>query len=344
MNLTAFTRELIDVESITRNEKSVGELLLQRLSTIVASTGGRVEPMEVEHDRFNVFAYWGTPVVTLSTHMDTVPPFFPSREDADFIWGRGSCDAKGIIAAMVGAAENLLVEGIRDFGLLFVVGEERNSAGAHAAAKSPRGSRYLINGEPTENKLAVGSKGALRYELIAQGRLAHSGYPQLGHSAIHDLLEVLHDLRQLALPQDELLGPTTLNVGTISGGHAPNVVADEARAEIMFRLVGDAGPVRKAVTHAIRGRVEFNEVLHTPPYHFSPLDGLATTVVAFTTDVPVLAETWGKPFLIGPGSIHVAHTNEEHISKTDLQAAAQIYADMTTQLLAAERAVAGGAR
>src|SRR4029077_8220630 len=196
--------------------------------------GGQFERMPVGANRDNVFACWGDPVVTLSTHMDTVPPFFASREDNEFIWGRGSCDAKGIIAAMIAAAEKLLAAGTRNFGLLFVVGEERDSAGARAAAAAtPRGSRFLINGEPTENHLALGSKGALRYEIKAHGKLAHSAYPELGHSAIHTLLEVLHDIRQIPLPQDDLLGASTLNVGTIAGGRAPNVVADHAAAEIM---------------------------------------------------------------------------------------------------------------
>src|SRR5579883_2868719 len=174
MHVFELTRALIDIESVTPNEKAVGEFLYRYLSDRAAATGGTVESIEVEPNRHNVLAYWGDPVVTLSTHMDTVPPFIPSREDDECIWGRGACDTKGIIAAMITAVENLLVEGLRGFALLFVVGEERNSAGAYAAAKDPRGSRYLINGEPTENKLALGSKGALRYEIIAEGKMAHS--------------------------------------------------------------------------------------------------------------------------------------------------------------------------
>jgi acetylornithine deacetylase len=273
--------------------------------------------------------------------MDTVPPFFPLSEDDEFFWGRGACDAKGIIAAMICAVEKLLAESVSDLGLLFVVGEERNSAGARVAAKTPRGSRYLINGEPTENKLCLASKGALRFELVAHGQLAHSGYPELGRSAIDGLLDVLEDIRHLPLPKDSLLGKTTLNIGTISGGRAPNVVADEARAEIMFRLVGDAAPVRDAVHEAVAGRVEACEVLYTPVFHFSAFDGLPTSVVAFTTDVPTLQETWGTPFLIGPGSIHVAHTAEERIAKQDLRDAVPIYARMAKRLLASHAEASG---
>ncbi len=333
MDLFELTRALVDIESVTNDEAAAGEFLFRHLSPLAAKYRGHVERMQVEAQRFNVFASWGKPVVTLSTHMDTVPPFLASREDDEFLWGRGACDAKGIIAAMICAVEKLLNEGISDLGLLFVVGEERNSAGARVAAKTPRGSRYLINGEPTENKLCVGSKGALRFELLANGRMAHSGYPELGRSAIDALLDVLQDIRRLALPEDSLLGKSTLNIGTISGGRAPNVVADEAGAELMFRLVGDAAPVREAVQKAVAGRVEVREVLHTPVFHFSAFDGLPTTVVAFTTDVPTLHETWGTPFLIGPGSIHVAHTAEERIAKRELRDAVPIYASMVRRLL-----------
>jgi acetylornithine deacetylase len=337
MDLFKLTRTLIDIDSVTPNEGEVGAYLLGYLSDLADRYGGKVERQELAPQRFNVFAHWGDPVVTLSTHMDTVPPFVPSREDDKYIWGRGACDAKGIVAAMMAAAVNLLENGIRDFGLLLVVGEERGSAGAMAAAKTLRGSHYLINGEPTENRLALASKGALRFEIIARGKLAHSAYPELGHSAIHTLLDVLQDIRSISLPHDPLLGASTLNIGTICGGRAPNVVADEARAEIMFRTIGDASPIREAVYAAVAGRAEAREVSHTPALRLSSFDGLPTTVVAFATDIPALGGQWGKPFLIGPGSIHVAHTAEEHIAKKSIVEAVEIYARMVTQLLAAQR-------
>ena len=228
MHLFELTRALVDIESTTNHEKNVGDYLFARLSALAGESNGQVQRISAEPNRDNVFASWGEPVVTLSTHMDTVPPYFASSEDDQFIFGRGACDAKGIIAAMMMAAERLLAAGTRNFGLLLLVGEERNSAGAKAAAASPRGSRFLINGEPTENQLALGSKGALRYEITAKGKLAHSAYPELGHSAIHTLLDVLEEIRGIALPEDPLLGRSTLNIGTISGGRAPNVVADQA--------------------------------------------------------------------------------------------------------------------
>jgi acetylornithine deacetylase len=333
MNLFELTRALVDIESITNHEKRVSDFLFGHLSALAARYGGHVERMEAAPDRSNIFACWGDPVVTLSTHMDTVPPFFALREDEDFIWGRGACDAKGIIAAMIVATEQLLAGGTRNLGLLFVVGEERNSAGAQAAAGNPRGSRYLINGEPTENRLALGSKGALRYEITAHGKLAHSAYPELGHSAIHTLLDVLQDIRAISLPEDPLLGQSTLNIGTISGGRAPNVIADQARAEIMFRLVGDPAEIRSAVAAETDGRVELREVLYTPALHLTSFNGLPTTVVAYTTDIPTFGAAWGRPFLIGPGSIHVAHTAEERISKKELSEAVEIYTRMVKQLL-----------
>ena len=318
----------MDIESVTGHEHAAGVYLHDCLSKLAARSSGRVERMEVENDRFNVFVSWGVPLVTLSTHMDTVPPFFPSREDGEFIWGRGSCDAKGIAAAMIGAAEKLLAEGRTNFGLLFVVGEERNSTGALAAARSPRGSRFLINGEPTESKLALASKGALRLELHARGRMAHSAYPELGESAIDALLDALEAVRRISLPADPELGATTLNIGTISGGRAPNVIADEAHAEILVRLASDAAPVRDAIAAAVGSRAELREVLAVPVIRFERADSLPTTVVSYTTDVPALCPAWGRPLLIGPGSIHLAHTAEERVPKRELAGAVEIYAGL----------------
>jgi acetylornithine deacetylase len=334
MNLFELTRALVDIESTTNREQNVADFLFAQLSFLAARTSGRLERIAVEPNRDNIFAWWGEPVVTLSTHMDTVPPFFPSLEDAEFIWGRGSCDAKGIIAAMIAAAEKLLDSGTRNFALLFVVGEERNSAGAKVAAANPRGARFLINGEPTENQLALGTKGVLRYEITAHGKLAHSAYPELGHSAIHSLLDTLRAIRSIPLPEDPLLGQSTLNIGTIAGGRAPNVVADHAQAEIMFRTVGDPAEIRLAVLAAVAGRVEAREVLHTPALRLSAFDSLPTTVVAFATDIPTFDGAWGQPFLIGPGSIHLAHTAEERIPKKQLSEAVEIYSRMVKQLLA----------
>jgi acetylornithine deacetylase len=236
---------------------------------------------------------------------------------------------------MIAAAERLLATGTTNFGLLFVVGEERNSAGALAAARDSRGSRFLINGEPTENKLAVAAKGILRYEIDATGRLAHSAYPQLGESAIDKLLDVLQDIRKIPLPEDEVLGHSTLNIGVISGGRAPNVIADSARAEIAIRLVNDGNDIRIAVQRAMAGRAEARELVSIPAMRFNSFDGLPSTIVAYTTDVPAFAGAWGEPFLLGPGSIHVAHTAEERVAKKQLLDAVEIYERMVKQLLAA---------
>jgi acetylornithine deacetylase len=332
MNLFELTRKLIDIESITPNEDRVGVYLHGCLTELAEATGGRVESMEVEPGRRNVFAHWGDPVVTLSTHMDTVPPFFPSSDDGDNIRGRGACDTKGIIASMITAAAQLLAEGDRNFGLLFVVGEERNSAGAYYAAKNPRGSRFLVNGEPTENQLALGSKGALRFELHAEGRMAHSAYPHLGESAIEKLLDALDKARKMPLPTDKVLGPSTLNIGTIRGGRAPNVIPDEAQAELFIRLIDDGRTTRERVHALVEPAVKVKDVLTVPAVHLGKLDGLPTTVVAYTTDIPAFGGSWGQPFLIGPGTIHVAHTDHEHVPKRQLEEAVPIYKDIIRKL------------
>lgn len=334
MNVFELTRALVDIESITGNEERVGNYLYDYLAAPAGRFGGKVERMDVEPGRFNVLAWWGErPAVTLSTHIDTVPPFFASREDEEHIWGRAACDTKGIVAAMIKAAEGLLETGVRHFGLLFVVGEERNSAGAYRAARESRGSRFLINGEPTENHLALGSKGALRYELTATGRMAHSAYPELGESAILKLLDALEAIRRIPLPVDEVLGPGTLNIGTLAGGRAPNVIPDEASSEVMFRLVTDASPIKAGVEAAARGRVEAREVIEIPALRLGSLPGIPTTVVAYTTDIPAFGGAWGQPFLIGPGSIHVAHTLEERVPKAQIAEAVGIYGRMVQELL-----------
>jgi acetylornithine deacetylase len=333
MNVFELTRALVDIESITENEEQMGHAVLAELSEMAARYGGHAELIPVEARRNNVFARWGEPTVTLSTHMDTVPPFFPSHEDDQHIWGRGACDTKGIIAAMIFAVKDLLAAGRTNLGLLFVVGEERNSAGAWAAARSPRGSKFLINGEPTENKLALGAKGALRLELEANGRMAHSAYPELGESAIEKLLDALQAVRQVPLPEDKILGHSTLNIGTMSGGRAPNVIPDQAQAELFIRLVDSGETTLRAIQQAVKGKAEVREALRIPAMHLGSLPGLETTVVSFTTDIPALGEAWGKPYLIGPGSIHVAHTLEERIPKTQILEAIEIYKRMVQQLL-----------
>lgn len=332
MHLFALTRQLIDIESITPNEREIGNFLFGYLSAMAEKHDGRIERMSVEPGRDNLFAHFGDPIVTLSTHMDTVPPFIRSRQDDHTIWGRGACDTKGIIAAMLCAAETLLRAGRRNFGLLLVVGEERNSAGAYVAAKNPRGSRFIVNGEPTGNKLALGSKGALRYRIVARGRMAHSAYPELGDSAILRLLDSLHRIRHVPLPHDELLGPSTLNIGLIQGGRAPNVIPDEAAAEVFIRVVGDVADLRKTVEAAAQPDSVAEEVLFIPAVRLGSLPGMETTVVAFTTDIPAFDGAWGTPFLIGPGTIHVAHTADEQVPKSQLLEAVTLYRDMVIRL------------
>jgi acetylornithine deacetylase len=289
--------------------------------------------MSVERERANVFAIspqQPKPLIVFSTHMDTVPPFIPSSEDGTRIYGRGSCDAKGIIAAQIAAAERLREQGIY-VGLLFLVGEERDSLGAKVANQHPGGSKFLVNGEPTENRLASASKGTLRVEITAQGRMAHSAYPELGESAIDKLLGALNRLRAMKLPSDPDVGPSTLNVGVIEGGRAPNVVPDYARAQLLYRLIGPAEQLRKEIEQAVTGLAKAEFVLEIPFVRLRTLDELPTMVAAFTTDIPWLTK-WGEPLLVGPGSIHVAHTAGEYVEKKQLTDSVDLYCGIARRL------------
>jgi acetylornithine deacetylase len=269
--------------------------------------------------------------VVFSTHMDTVPPYIRSREDDEHIWGRGACDTHGIAASMIKAIEALLEQGVGDLGLLLVIGEEIDGLGAMHANKTPPGSKYLINGEPTENKLAIGSKGSLRVELEAKGKAAHSAYVELGDSAIDKLLDNLQTLRELELPVDPVLGPSTLNIGTISGGVAGNIIADHASASVVIRVVSDLEALQQLVLGALDDRVEARIATATPALHLRALPGFATEVVKYTTDIPKLTH-WGEPLMLGPGSIHVAHTLEERISKKQMLEAVELYQQLARQL------------
>jgi acetylornithine deacetylase len=330
MDLFALTRKLIDIESITGNETAVGTVLADELTDL----GYAVERMPVAGDRFNAWATHSghpRPELVFSTHMDTVPPFIPSSETPERIYGRGSCDAKGIIVAQIAAAEKLKAEGIH-VGLLFLVGEERDSQGAQAANLDPRGAKFLINGEPTENRIALCSKGTLRVEVVASGRMAHSAYPELGESAIDKLLDALENIRKLKLPLHSMAGSSTLNIGLIEGGRAPNVIPDHASANLLIRLVGPAEELRRQITAAVSGKADADFILEIPFMELSTVPGIETMIAAFTTDIPALP-TWGKPVLIGPGSIHVAHTNGEYIEKKQLLDAVDLYAQIARHLL-----------
>jgi acetylornithine deacetylase len=334
------TRKLVNIESVSYHEGLAGAFLAEFL----ADERYAVELMEVAQpdlaltpgagasERFNVYAALPgvTPDVVLSTHMDTVPPFFGCSEDDDFLYGRGSCDAKGIIAAQVAAAERLREGGVK-VGLLFVVGEERDSAGAKVANRNPRGSRFLINGEPTDNRLALATKGALRVELRAYGRMAHSAYPELGESAIEKLVEALHDVLAMPLPVEPEIGPATMNIGLISGGYAPNVIADKAEAHLLIRTVGPSEQIKQEITRVVAGRAVVTFSLDLSYVRMRKVGELPTMIAKFATDIPSLT-AWGEPFLLGPGSIHVAHTPDEKISKKELLECVDLYVELATNL------------
>ena len=336
----ALTRQLVDIDSTTFHEGIAGEFLYEFLlgqryhveRQAVAQPEPRT-PGSGTGERFNLYAAMPgiTPDVVLSTHIDTVPPYFGCTEDEEYLYGRGTCDAKGIIAAQVAAADRLREAGVKA-GLLFVVGEERDSAGAQAANTAPKGSRFLINGEPTDNRLALATKGALRVELRATGKMAHSAYPELGDSAIDKLIDVLHDIQSLDLPVEPEIGPSTINIGLIEGGRAPNVIADKAEAHLLIRTVGPSSEVKEAILKVVRDRVKVTFSLDLSFVRMRKVGDLPTMVAKFATDIPTLTN-WGEPFLLGPGSIHVAHTPEERISKKELLACVDLYVDLATSLL-----------
>lgn len=332
------TRQLIDIESTTYAEGAVGAFLAEFLSARDFS----VEKMHVASkgedgattDRFNVYATvrGEQPEVVFSTHMDTVPPYFGSSEDDEAIYGRGACDAKGIIAAQIAAVERLRSGGVKA-GMLFVVGEERDSKGAEVANLQPKGNRYLINGEPTDNRLGIASKGVLRGAVRATGKMAHSAYPELGDSAIHKLIQALHNVLEIKLPTEPGIGVSNLNIGLIEGGRAPNVIADKAVAQVMVRLVGPSDDTREALEKAIAGLAEIEYTLEIPFMRFRTMEGMETMVAAFATDIPALTN-WGEPLLLGPGSIHVAHTPDEKLAKRELLKAIDLYTEIASKLVA----------
>lgn len=330
MNPVQLTRQLIDIPSLTGDEAAAGEFLAAHL----ASLGYQVERQAIATDRFNVIATTGeSPRIVFSTHMDTVPPFIASSEDGEFIYGRGSCDAKGIIAAQIFAAEQLRQSGMNQIGLLFTVDEELSSLGAQAANNHPLASecRFLINGEPTDNRLATGTKGALRLIITAEGRAAHSAYPEAGESAVEKLLDVLQDIREIDWPGDTFFGDTTNNIGVLNGGTRPNVIPDHARAELQIRLATDIEQVKPLIDEAVAGRAHVEYASAHNPVRLFSVDGFDDCVVRFTTDVPYLSN-WGKALLLGPGSILDAHTEHERIAKHELERAIELYVTLADKL------------
>ena len=326
------TRALVSLETPTGSEGPATDLLGGALSR----AGYRTVRQRVSPGRDNLLAFREPPAVVFSTHVDCVPPYIPLSEDEDAIRGRGSCDAKGLAAAMVAAAERLATAGERRIGLLFLVGEENGSDGARAAtALEPRG-RFLVNGEPTENRLSIGQKGSLRVDLHATGRAAHSAYPEEGQSAVTALLDTIERIRRMPLPRDPLLGASTLNVGLIRGGVAPNVLAPEASAQILIRTVEPTAALKSAIRALMAPGVTAAFPVELPCHKGGRVpDGWDTTVVSYASDLPFLT-SWGECFQLGPGTIRVAHTAEEHIRKADLLRGVELYARLAGDLLARE--------
>ncbi len=327
-DVVSLAAELLAIQSTTGSEAGAVDFV----SRWLVARGWNVTLQEVTRGRANVWASRSGGGVTFSTHLDTVPPYLPPRLEGTRLFGRGASDAKGIAAAMMVAADRLVADGEKRIELLFVVGEEKGSDGARAANNLGSKSRYLINGEPTESKLASGAKGSLRAILRTRGREAHSAYPQLGKSAIEPLIELLPTLRKLPLPSDPVLGETTVNIGTIKGGTEANIIPAHAEAEIMFRLVSDVAPIKKMISDWAKGHADVEFGSHIPAQKFATVPGFETGPVAYTSDIPLLSN-WGEPFLFGPGSIHVAHTPDEYIDVEELRASVDSYERLARTLL-----------
>lgn len=330
LDLVGLTARLVDIESTTGLEAAV----CTEMAAVLEARGYVVTRQTVSGARTNLLATLdgAEPELVFSTHLDCVPPFIPSRLEGDRLYGRGSCDAKGIAVSQLAAAEALRDAGETRVGLLFVVGEERGSDGAMAANTLPTGRcRFLVNGEPTEGKLALGHRGAYRVRLRATGRAAHSAYPELGESAIEKLLDALEQLRAMEFPSDPVLGHTQCNIGLIEGGVAPNVIAPAAMADLLIRLVTPVEEVRRRL-EALAPGVAVEDVYHVDALLMQGLPGFETEVVGYTTDAPLLGN-WGTRLMYGPGSIHVAHTDHEYVAVADLHRAVDDYQRIARQLL-----------
>jgi len=331
MNIFELTRSLTNIPSTSGEEEAIGFFLRDHLQSL----GWTVELQPVSENQNNVIAYLNeTPRVWLSTHMDTVPPHIPMTEDDEKFYGRGVCDAKGIIAAQITAAEALRKEGVEDIGLMYMVEEERASTGARVANLHPLAAKceYMINGEPTDNDLAIGSKGTFRLNIKTKGIAAHSAYPEKGDSAIEKLLDILDDLRHTKFPSDEFFGETTVNIGTIEGGMALNIIPPTAEAGLAIRLTTKRQPIEDALRNVVRERGEIEVLSCSEPVKMLEVEGFKTKVVRFTTDIPHMPN-WQQPLLLGPGSILVAHGKDEFVLKKDLEEAVSLYIGLVRKLL-----------
>lgn len=347
LDVVDLTIELCTIPSITENEADV----VDHLTTILKKLGAHVTRENVGgtvgRDNLLAVADKNRPVdLLLTTHIDTVPPYYaPKRvvgaDGVERLVGRGVIDAKGIAASMIVAWQRLLETNAMvgaNVGLLFVVGEETSSDGAKQAAASgfAPAVKFFIDGEPTDGLLCTAMKGVLAFDLVVKGKAGHSAYPAAGHSATHQLIDDLHRLQHASWPTTSF-GETTLNVGVMNGGVAPNVIAADASARIMMRPTIHPDEILEQVRALLTDSTALSVLTKAAPIELYTVAGEPTCVVAFGSDVPhlmpVLGPRAGRPMLFGPGSILDAHTSHEQVAIDDLVAAAAAYERMCVRLL-----------
>lgn len=313
-------KELISIPSVSGNEFEA----LEYLSTVFTSFGWHYEIHEISEKRFNIFVQFENPDVCFTTHIDVVPAkenqFNPEIKNGR-LYGRGACDAKGILASMICAVKNLELNGKSNMALLVVIGEETDGIGAKTASKqlTGKGIRHIVNGEPTEGKLVAAHKGGLGFRITTRGISCHSGYPEYGIDANNTLVDIAYQIQNTCFGEDPVLGSATVNLGLIKAGSARNVLSDHGQIDGMIRTVTDSESVITKLQDIISDRAEIEILNNAPKVHLKTLPGFEISTVSYATDIPHFLSLGTDCLLYGPGSIKQAHTDDEWIDIIELE-------------------------
>ena len=378
MDIRLYT-QMLEIDSTSGRERGLADFLAEKFLTQKNSLSRfDVESMRADTPEGcevpqNLFFSWGTPKVIFCSHLDTVPPYIAPHIDGSMATGRGTCDAKGQIFAMWEACKAMEDMGMTDFGLLLLAGEETGSFGAKAfnsVISTPSSvisseveispDAWVIVGEPTDNCMATAEKGTKSYDVTFSGKSCHSGYPELGASAIMYFNDFVNALRSIVFPVDEVLGETTWNIGDLVSANPQNILSDRLTCRIYFRTTFESDEMVRNIMKNIAGpdaRLRFGrpavqdgsdivaksvapwqEAMSVnlrggdAPTRFEVLDGFPVKAVAFGSDAPVL-KCFRHRILCGPGSIHVAHRPDEHIDIEDIETAVRNYIKMAQRIL-----------